>query len=142
MIDLPLEKLADTVAALRNEVWGKPEQERRALPRIRVWAPRSINLVGPADPDGTNGAEPLEVWLIDLACGGISFISARPLDVGRDFTMTLPVMDATPIGLLCRIVHCQPAPNGSFTVGGRFLKELAEIAPAGDSPAVELRQAS
>ena len=32
MIDLPLEKLADAVAALRNEVWGNPDQERRVYP--------------------------------------------------------------------------------------------------------------
>ena len=137
MMDLPLEKLADAVAALRNEIWGNPEQERRALPRIRVWAPRAIHLVRASDPGGP-GTEPLEVWLVDLACGGIGFLSPRALDVGREFTLTLPVMDADPIGLRCRVLHCQPAPNGSFIVGGRFVRELPESLPAQET----LRQAS
>ena len=135
MLDLPLEKVADAVAALRNEVWGNPEQERRALPRVRVWAPRSVELLSPT--------EPLDVWLIDLACGGIGFLSPRALDLGRDFVLTLPVMDAAPLSLLCRVLHCQPAPNGSFTVGGRFVKDLSEATPATDDPAaMALRQAS
>jgi hypothetical protein len=146
MIDLPLEKLADAVAALRNEVWGNPEQERRALPRIRIWAPRVIYLLDPAESEvdgpaaGSAATEALEVWLVDLACGGIGFLSPRPLDTGRAFKMTLPVMDAAPIDLLCKVLHCQPAPNGSFTIGGRFVKELEAAAP---TPAAELlRQAS
>ena len=145
MIDLPLEKLADAVAALRNEVWGNPEQERRALPRIRIWAPREIRLIDPAASDaatndGSGPAETLEVWLVDLACGGIGFLSPRPLDVGRPFTLTLPVMDAAPMSLLCRVLHCQPAPNGSFTIGGRFVKELEAAVPP-STPDL-LRQAS
>jgi hypothetical protein len=136
MIDLPLEKLADAVAALRNEVWGNPEHERRALPRIRIWAPRVIYLLDPAvpDPDGSAAGEALEVWLVDLACGGIGFLSPRPLDVARAFKLTLPVMDAAPIDLLCKVLHCQPAPNGSFTIGARFVKELNASEPA-DEPA-------
>ena len=133
MIDLPLEKLADAVAALRNEVWGNPEHERRALPRIRIWAPREIHLLAPAatdcDPDPSAATEPLEVWLVDLACGGIGFLAPRPLDVGRAFLLTLPVMDAAPVRLLCKVLHCQPAPNGSFTIGGRFVQELETAAP-------------
>jgi hypothetical protein len=158
MIDLPLEKLADAVAALRNEVWGNPEQERRALPRIRIWAPRVIYLIDPAVPDpeasdaavpGADGpipSEVLEVWLVDLACGGIGFLSPRPLDVGRAFKMTLPVMDAPSIEILCKVLHCQPAPNGSFTIGARFVKELAAApaptaAPADAASAAEPRAA-
>jgi hypothetical protein len=150
MIDLPLEKLADAVAALRNEVWGNPEHERRALPRIRIWAPRVIRLLDPAaaDPDAAAGApqdaaaEDLEVWLVDLACGGIGFLSPRPLDVGRPFLLTLPVMDAAPVNLFCRILHCQPAPNGSFVVGGRFIKELATPEPAADPAAAAAPEAA
>jgi hypothetical protein len=147
MIDLPLEKLADAVAALRNEVWGNPDQERRALPRIRIWAPRVIYLIDPAvpdpavpdpavpdsaapDADDQAASEVLEVWLVDLACGGIGFLSPRALNVGRAFKMTLPVMDAPSIEILCKVLHCQPAPNGSFTVGARFVKELTAPAPA------------
>ena len=148
MIDLPLEKLADAVAALRNEVWGNPEQERRALPRIRIWAPRVIYLIDPAlpdpstsDPDGPAASEVLEVWLVDLACGGIGFLSPRALDAGRAFKMTLPVMDAPSIEILCKVLHCQPAPNGSFTIGARFVKELTAAAPPDAAPAAEPRAA-
>jgi hypothetical protein len=124
MMELPLERIADTVAALRNEVWNCPEHERRSLPRIRVWAPRTIHLVA------TPGAapEPLDVWLVDLACGGISFLSARPLEVGKEFTLSLPSMETSAFRLLCRVHHCQAALNGTFNVGGRFIQELADQA--------------
>ena len=36
------------------------------------------------------------------------------------------MMETGPVRLLCRILHCQPAPNGAFTVGARFIRELAE----------------
>jgi hypothetical protein len=134
MIDLPLEKLADAVAALRNEVWNRPDQERRALPRIRVWAPRTIHLqpVAPGQP-----AAAMEVWLVDLACGGVGFLAPRPLDAGLEFHMTLPSMESEPVTLLCRVLHSQPAPNSAFIVGARFVRELAEA-----EIAEPLRQAS
>ena len=133
-MELPLERIAETVAALRNEVWNCPEHERRALPRIRVWAPRTILLTAGA-PGGR--PETLDVWLVDLACGGISFLSPRPLDVGQEFTLTLPSMETSAFSLLCRVHHCQAALNGTFNVGGRFITELAEQVPPD-----ALRQAS
>lgn len=149
MIDLPMEKLADAVVALRHEVWARPEAERRALPRIRIWAPRAIQLAGAAN---LAAAEPLEVWLVDLACGGVGFLSPRPLDIGRDFKLSLPMMDAPPVNLLCRVLHCQAAPNGVFTIGARFVQELeprvstnsgdAAGEPSAAETPVELRRAS
>ena len=125
MIELSLEKLADAVAALRNEVWNCPEQERRSLPRIRVWAPRTIRLTGPAAPV-SNAA--VDIWLVDLACGGVSFISPAPLPVDQDFTLALPSMESTASTLACKVLHCQPAPNGSYLVGARFVSETTEAA--------------
>jgi hypothetical protein len=123
MIELPLEKVADAVAGLRNEVWGREDLEKRALPRIRIWAPREIQLLEvPGRP-----AERLEVWLFDLACGGMGFLAPRALDVGREFRVTLPAMDGAPSDLVCQILHCQPAPNGAFTVGARFIREAAIV---------------
>ena len=29
-----------------------------------------------------------------------------------------------PVNLLCRVLHCQAAPNGVFTIGARFVQEL------------------
>ena len=143
MLDLPLEKLADAVAALRNEVWNRPEHERRALPRIRVWAPRPIHLAGAGPAAASHDANPpLEVWLVDLACGGVGLISPRPLDVGLEFFVTLPMMEAAPVTLLCRVLHCQPAANGSFTVGARFVREVDAQQPADHRSSAPLRQAS
>ena len=76
-----------------------------------------------------------EVWLVDLACGRIGFLSPRALDVGREFTLSLPVMDAAPMSLLCRVLHCQAAANGAYTVGARFVRELAEAQPPAQQPA-------
>src|SRR5687768_17615995 len=104
MIELSLEKLADAVAALRNEIWNCPEQERRSLPRIRVWAPRTIRLTG--GPARSGGA--VDVWLVDLACGGVSFISPAPIPVDQDFTLGLPSMESTASTLVCKVLHCQP----------------------------------
>ena len=127
MIELSLEKLADAVAALRNEIWNCPEHERRSLPRIRVWAPRTIRLTYPA-ASGTAASvgTPVDVWLVDLACGGVSFLSPRTIPVDQEFTLALPSMESTASTLHCKVLHCQPAPNGSYLVGARFLGETAD----------------
>ena len=131
MIELSLEKLADAVAALRNEIWNCPEHERRTLPRIRVWAPRTIHLTGTAP---ATARASVDVWLVDLACGGVSFLAPRPLEVDQEFTLTLPSMESTPSSLRCKVLHCQPAPNGSFLVGSRFLSETADPAQPFTAP--------
>ena len=125
MIELPLEKIADFVAALRNEVWNCPEHERRALPRIRVWAPRTIRITGDRGGRASVDSPSLDVWLVDLACGGVGFLSPRPLEVGVEFTVTLPSMESTPSTVTCRVLHCQPAANGTYNVGARFVNDAA-----------------
>ena len=71
-------------------------------------------------------------------------LSPRALDVGREFTVQLPMMDAAPASFLCRVLHCQPAPNGSFTIGGRFIREIPDAASTEPAAMDEapLRQAS
>ena len=136
MVELSLERVADAVAALRGEAWDRPDQDRRVLPRIPVWARRTIQLTG----EGRQH-QALDVWLTDLACGGVGFVSPRTLDVGQQFLVTLPAAESFASTVLCQVVHCQPAPNGSYTVGGRFLREVAADAQSTPAPAPTVRQA-
>ena len=138
MIEISLEKLADAVAALRNEIWHCPEQERRSLPRIRVWAPRTIHLrvAGTASGAGRAGTT-VDVWLVDLACGGVSFLSPRTIPVDTEFTLTLPAMESAATTLHCKVLHCQPAPNGSYLVGARFLSEAPDTAQPSPAAAAD-----
>jgi hypothetical protein len=120
VVEIAIERVADAVAALRNEVWVRPEHERRLLPRFRVWAPRAIY---PVDAPAAVPC-PLEVWLIDLSSGGIGFMSPRPLDAGLEFAFTLPSLEASESYMLCRVLHCRAAPGGSFTTGAQFIRHL------------------
>jgi hypothetical protein len=129
MVELSLERVADAVAALRSEAWDRPEQDRRVLPRIPVWAHRTIQLTG------IDQRHALDVWLTDLACGGMGFLSPRPLAVGQEFVVTLPAAETSASTVLCQVVHCQPAPNGAFTVGSRFLREVNDEAQSAPAPA-------
>jgi hypothetical protein len=118
-MELSLERVADAVAALRNEGWDRPDIERRMLPRFRVWMPR---LIQPAD-----GGEPLEVWLIDIACGGVGFLAPRPFDREQQFYVSIPGLESASVRILCRVARCLPAQNGSYTVGAQFVEQAAAI---------------
>jgi len=137
VVEIPIERVADAVAALRNEVWVRPEHERRLLPRFRVWAPRAIYPVNapPAVPC------PLEVWLIDLSSGGIGFMSPRPLDAGLEFAFTIPSLETSESYMLCRVLHCRAAQGGSFTTGAQFIRHL-DAPPAGAPAPKPLEQSA
>jgi hypothetical protein len=124
-MELSLERVADAVAALRNEGWERPDLERRTLPRFRVWMPRTIELVG-----GGNGGpgETIEVWLIDVACGGVGFLANRPFEQEQQFYVCIPGLESAAVRLLCRVARCIPAQNGSYTVGAQFVEEIAGAA--------------
>lgn len=126
-MELSLERVADAVAALRNEGWDRPDIERRMLPRFRVWMPKTIHPAG--------GGEPLEVWLIDIACGGVGFLSRRPFEREQQFTIAIPGLESAEVRLLCRVARALPNQNGSYTIGAQFIEQLADAQ-------VPVRQAS
>jgi hypothetical protein len=134
-MELSLERVADAVAALRSEGWERPDLERRTLPRFRVWMPRTIELVGA--PGG--GTEPMEVWFIDIACGGVGFLASRRFETGQQFYVSIPGLESASVRLLCRVARCLPAQNGTYTVGARFVEQGAD---AGAASGVPVRQAS
>ena len=121
-MELSLERFADAVMALRIDLRDRPDVEKRQLPRFPVWAPRTIR------PVGDGAGEPFEVWLIDIACGGIGFVTKLPIDVGREFHVTIPAAEGAETHVLAKVVHCRRAANGSYTSGAQFVKEV-ENAP-------------
>jgi hypothetical protein len=125
-MELSLERVADAVMALRVDLRDRPDLEKRQLPRFPVWAPRTIRPVG----EGVPGA--FEVWLIDIACGGIGFVSAQPLDAGTEFYVNIPGAEGPELHVLARIVHCRRMANGSFTSGAQFLREVPEPPKGGE----------
>ena len=86
-MELSLERVADAVMALRIDLRDRPDLEKRQLPRFPVWAPRTIRPVSGGAP------APFEVWLIDIACGGIGYVSTQPLDAGNEFHVSIPAAD-------------------------------------------------
>lgn len=116
--------------ALRVDLRDRPDMERRQLPRFPVWAPTMLHPVGNAWGPGAGATSPFEVWLIDIACGGVGFVSKIALNNGQHFYVTIPAAEGPAIQLLCNVVHCRRAANGSFTAGAQFLKEVAEIPEA------------
>jgi hypothetical protein len=133
-MELSLERVADAVMALRVDLRDRPDLERRQLPRFPVWAPRTLYPAGDAWGTGVGATTPFEVWLIDIACGGVGFHSRQPLTAGQQFYVALPAAEGTESVLLCTVVHCRRAANGSYTGGAQFVKEVAEI-PGAPKPA-------
>ncbi len=130
VVEIPIERVADAVAALRNEVWVRPEQERRLLPRFRVWAPRAIYPVN----CGQDVPCPLDVWLIDLSSGGVGFMAPRALEPGLEFALSLPSLETAEAYMLCRVLHCRPATSGSYTTGAQFIRHLESPPPGIQAP--------
>ena len=129
-MELSLERVADAVMALRVDLRDRPDLERRQLPRFPVWAPTVLHPMGDHWGPGTNATAPFEVWLIDIACGGVGFVSKVGLTVGQEFGISSPAAEGAPLCILSRVVHCRRAANGSFIVGAQFIKELAELPSA------------
>ena len=129
-MELSLERVADAVMALRVDLRDRPDLERRQLPRFPVWAPTMLHPTGDNWGPGIGATAPFEVWLIDIACGGIGFVSKVALTVGQEFGLSIPAAEGAPIEILSKVVHCRRAANGSFVVGAQFLKELSELATA------------
>lgn len=123
MMQISLERLESAVAAMRSDLSGRPPDERRLLPRYRVWAPA---IVVPCDAAGAKAGPSFEVWVLDLSRGGLGFMSSRPLKMGQCFRFTLPSADAAtlPQHTISQVVYCSPAAAGSHTVGAKFLAEL------------------
>ena len=126
-MELSLERVADAVMALRVDLRDRPDLERRQLPRFPVWAPTTLHPVGDNWGAAAGATAPFEVWLIDVACGGVGFLSKVALTVGQEFHVTIPAAEGPPIHVLCNVVHCRRAANGSFTAGAQFVKEVPEI---------------
>jgi hypothetical protein len=138
-MELSLERVADAVMALRVDLRDRPDLERRQLPRFPVWSPTTLHPAGENWGAGAGAMAPFEVWLIDIACGGVGFVSKVALNAGQNFYVTIPAAEGSPIQLLCNVVHCRRAANGSFTAGAQFIKEVAEIPgakPAADGGAM------
>ena len=64
------------------------------------------------------------MWLIDIACGGIGYVSTQPLDAGNEFHVSIPAAVGPEMHILARVVHCRRMANGSYTSGAQFVKEV------------------
>jgi PilZ domain-containing protein len=126
-MELSLERVADAVMALRVDLRERPDLERRQLPRFPVWAPTTLHPAGEGWGPGAGATAPFEVWLIDIACGGVGFLSRVPLNLGQEFYITIPAAEGGAIHILSKVVHCRRATNGSFTAGAQFVKEVPQI---------------
>ena len=126
-MELSLERVADAVMALRVDLRDRPDLERRQLPRFPVWAPCIMHPTGEGWGVGVGATAPFEVWLIDVACGGIGFHSRHPLPVGAQFHVAIPAAETAQTCMLCKVVHCRRATNGSYTGGAQFIQEVPEI---------------
>ena len=130
-MEITLDRLQGAVAAMRSDLSQRPADERRLLPRYRVWAPA---MVVPCDESGAKAGASFEVWVLDLSRGGVGFMSGRPLRVGQHFRFTLPsdAPSVPPLHTISQVVYCSAAAAGSHTVGAKFVCELASVtAPVG-----------
>ena len=125
-MEITLDRLQGAVAAMRSDLSQRPADERRLLPRYRVWAPA---MVVPCDAGGAKAGASFEVWVLDLSRGGVGFMSGRPLRVGQYFRFTLPsdAPSVPPLHTVSQVVYCTAAAAGSHTVGAKFVSELPAV---------------
>ena len=114
-MQLSHETLAECVHCLRRDHKDRLGQERRTLPRFRVWAPLRI------DPGPNGEIAPFTGWVRDLSRGGIGVMHTRALPIGTQFVVTLPLLGPEPLRLLCEVVYCGGGAPDIFSIGARFV---------------------
>ena len=131
------ELLAEFVSCLRQELRHGLSDERRALPRFKVWAPMWITPVAPGDQQG----KPYRVWLRDVSRGGVGLMYPRPMTLGEEFLIAMPVLVGEPQWFVCRVVYCAGSEEEMYSCGTTFVQRwdranARRIAPpAADPPA-------
>lgn len=115
------EQLAEAVTCLRRDFRDRLDQERRVLPRFRVWAPMAVRgVVAQAT------TESYTIWVRDLSRGGIGIMYIRPLQLGEQFVIELPRFDGTSHALVCSVVYCRGAGPDMHSIGARFESDWQE----------------
>lgn len=127
-MELPLEQIADAVGTLRM-LHDRTERERRHLPRFPVWAPATVQLL-----EHGGAREALDVHLTNLACGGIGFLSPRPLGRGQKLHVSLATTEAGLLNALCEVVHCSRGAGEALVVGARFAATYSREPAAAPEP--------
>ena len=115
-MELPHELLAECVTCLRRDQKDRLGQERRVLPRFRIWAPLDVE----PGPDRKVGA--ITAWVRDLSRGGIGIMHTQRLEPGTQFIVTLPRMDGGPERLVCQVVYCADGAPDLYSIGAQFLR--------------------
>jgi hypothetical protein len=104
----------DTVAKL------VAKSNRRATIRYRC-APATV-----AKVFSTDDHEFQRAWIIDLSLKGIGMQLTRPLDAGRLVIVSMKSNDgAKTFELSARVMHCNPAPQGEYSIGCELIEPLS-----------------
>jgi hypothetical protein len=110
-----------------------PASERRRAPRIQ----RSANATLLTCNGGVVG-QALTVRLRDLSARGMGFTYAKPLPVGTQFVVKVPLQNGQPTTLLYNVVRCHPAADQAGPTAGPAFDIGAELlcVVRNDSPAI------
>ena len=112
------ELLAEFVSCLRQDLRRGLEDERRALPRFKVWAPQRITPLAPGDEPG----KPYRVWLRDVSRGGVGLMYPQPMALGDEFLVSMPVLVGEPQSFVCRVVYCAGSMEEMYSTGTMFVQ--------------------
>jgi len=105
--------------------------ERRVMPRRRVQVPLRFRLVS------GRPAPVLTAESLNLCERGVYFLTERPLDVGAQLELFVPVGydaaagSATELRCTARVVHCDPRPGARLAAGVGVFIESFEPPAAG-----------
>jgi len=111
-MELSAELVQSTINRLKGDQVNQQKHPRAPL-RVRL-------KIVPYE-NGTVGS-PIEVWTLDISCGGLSIISSMPMRTGRKFIVRLKQMDDMPLYLLCTVRNCTELAKNVFRVGSSFVE--------------------
>jgi c-di-GMP-binding flagellar brake protein YcgR len=93
----------------------------------RVWARYPANLETVYKPAGAPDSTRLTAQVRNISLGGINLLGGRPFELGELLTVELPgATEQSRCNVLACVVHCAEGPDGEWSLGCTFSRELTD----------------
>jgi hypothetical protein len=125
-MELSARQFAEIVNHLKGpQRFGGRGPDQRRAPRVE----RQTRItIFPIDPAESRQGVPVQVK--NLSSRGLGFVRDQRMHSGDQFIVRLPREDtaASPVEMLCTVVHCENISKGIFSIGAEFTCVLPDKA--------------
>ena len=118
--------LEDGVSALVNRLILDERRldEQREFPRIPFCRPVLITSAG---SESNMRRVQWAASTRDISQFGIGLLSRTPVEPGSEFILTIPQRCGVPAIFKTRMMWCEPATDGWYHIGGRFIESIEAL---------------